>query len=67
MDAEVRRLDSMGQKSIIMKTMKLFVEHDTEAESYTNCIEVENTTCGHVDKPCFLCFLRLRAISISIW
>ena len=57
MDAEVRRLDSMGQKSIIMKTMKLFVEHDTEAESYTNCIEVENTTCGRMSiNPVFSFF-----------
>lgn len=57
MDAEVRRLDSMGQKSIIMKTMKLFVERDAEAESYTNCIEVENTTCGRMSmNPVFSFF-----------
>jgi len=42
MDAEVRRLDSMGQKSILMKAMKLFVEHDKETESHTNCIEVSS-------------------------
>ena len=40
MDAEVKRLDSMGQASILMKASKLFVEVDNETESHTNCIEV---------------------------
>ena len=40
MDEEVARLDSMGQKSILMKATKLFVEHDTETETFMNCIEV---------------------------
>jgi hypothetical protein len=47
MDAEVQRLSSMGQKSIIMKTMKLFVEHDTEAETFTNCIEDSPPRTNH--------------------
>ena len=51
MDAEVRRLDSMGQKSIVMKTMKLFVEHDTEADSYTNCVEVSAAQPTRTGEP----------------
>lgn len=40
MSEEVARLDAEGQKIQLMKTLKLFVEHDTEIETYTNCIEV---------------------------
>lgn len=45
MSEEVQRLDALGQRVEIMKTLRLFVEHDRATETYTNCIEVMCALC----------------------